>query len=348
MPDSPAPSPRDNEPPFARPGVTSRAPTEIDFASPRFLRAKAPVKRRAPAKVNLALSVGAPDPQGPHPGWHPLASYMTCLDLFDLVTVTPSDSTNYHIVWTPDAPKPTPIDWPLKNDLAVRAHRALEASISHRLPCSIVVEKKIPVGSGLGGGSSDAAATLLALRDAFTLPLDDSFLAAIGAKLGSDVPFFTDHHHRPAIVSGFGETVKRFATSETLEKTGDTLLLVIPPFGCETPAVYNAFDTLGPSGPPQHQRLSQFAADPMNPDLWFNDLQPAAERVEPRLRAVRLAADAASGLRFVLTGSGSTLIAPSRPAERQAVDRLRHALHHDTAHAGTLAGCQLLTARILS
>jgi 4-diphosphocytidyl-2-C-methyl-D-erythritol kinase len=275
---------------------------------------------------------------------------MAAIDLHDTIRITPVDSPHnaaVSISWATDAPKPSPIDWPLDKDLAVRALRALEVHIRRSLPCRLDLRKRIPVGGGLGGGSSDAASTLLALRDAFALPTSDANLADLAASLGSDAPFFLDparESPRPALVTGFGETITRSTASSPFSTD---LWLLIPHFPCPTPVVYAAFDRL--RAPSETSALnSQLSTPPLPPSDWFNDLQPAAELVEPRLRAIRLAADAASGLRFMLTGSGSTLIAQRHPDQTLAADRLRHALQHDAAHAGTLAGCQLVPARILA
>ena len=104
----------------------------------------------------------------------------------------------------------------------MRAHRALEVRLGRVLPCHLEVRKRIPVGGGLGGGSSDAAAALLALRQAFGLELSDAELAAVGATIGSDVAFFIDEAHRPGVVTGFGGEVER------TPRVSGTLTLVIP------------------------------------------------------------------------------------------------------------------------
>ena len=304
------------------------------------------VTRRAPAKVNLALSVGAPVVGGPRAGWHPIASWMSCLELSDVVTVTPRATTKHRVVWTPDAPKPTPIDWPIERDLAVRAHRALEAKVGQELPCSIVVEKRIPVGGGLGGGSSDAAAALFAIRDAFDLMLTDGSLAAVGATLGSDVPFFVDDQHRPGVVSGFGEQVERTAS---IAGGVEELLLIVPPFGCATPAVYGAFDqgglVGGAVGGPDIERVKQLATGVLSPQEWFNDLEPAAERIEPRLLELRRKASEILGTRVMMTGSGSTLIAWQPSAAR--VGALRAQVFTDRGAEGPFAGCVFVSTRFL-
>src|SRR6185295_18407432 len=122
--------------------------------------------------VNLALSVGPPLPAGdPRAGMHPIASWMHAIDLCDEVWITRlvTGASRLDIAWADDAPRPSPIDWPSEKDLAFRAHRLLEGDTGRALPAAIRIAKRIPVGGGLGGGSSDAAATLLALNDLFAL-----------------------------------------------------------------------------------------------------------------------------------------------------------------------------------
>lgn len=300
------------------------------------------VVRTAPAKVNLALSVGDAEPAmidgapNPRAGWHRLASWMVCLDLADAVRVTPGP-TSHRVLWAPDAPRPSPIDWPIEKDLAVRAHRALERELGRELQCGLVVEKRIPVGGGLGGGSSDAAAALLALREAFGLPMTDAQLAAVGARLGSDVPFFVDAQGRPGVVMGFGERVER------TPRTPGVLTLILPPFGCPTPAVYRAFDAWdGPRAAvlrPEESRVRLLAAGGFDPALWFNDLEAPAEAVEPGLTVVRRAAAALAGARAMVTGSGSTVIVAGDHASV-----LRRAAEKDVWAGGPLAGCAVVRA----
>lgn len=279
------------------------------------------VVRRAPAKVNLALSVGSAEPRevngvpNPRAGWHRIASWMVCVDLCDVVTVKPTGhASTYDIRWATDAPKPTPIDWPVPSDLAVRAHRALERTAGRELGVHLTLEKRIPVGGGLGGGSSDAAMTLLAIREAFELEITDQKLMELGATLGSDVPFFISPNHQSGVIHGFGERVER-----TPRRSGGehAALLIIPPFGCATPEVYRAFDRLHAPGAsprvPEDDRVRTLAHGPVDPALWFNDLEEAANAVEPRLAEFRLLAERAFGVRVMLTGSGSTLIALIEP-----------------------------------
>src|SRR5688572_1918801 len=159
------------------------------------------IKVLAPAKLNLALSVGPPAPE--LGGFHPIASWMMTVELFDELTLTrlePGVLSRYAIVWHKDARRRSEINWSLTKDLAVRAHHALEKHIGRvgEFPVQMKLEKRIPVGGGMGGGSSDAAAMLRALNDLYELNLPREELAKVGATLGSDVPFLV--HGGSAIV----------------------------------------------------------------------------------------------------------------------------------------------------
>lgn len=269
---------------------------------------------KAHAKVNLTLAVGAPIPApSPVAGYHPIASWMACVHLCDDVEITRlgEGRASEHIIrWAPDAARPSPIDWPVEKDLAVRAHRLLEREVGRELPASIRVTKRIPVGGGLGGGSADGAATLLALRKAFELPIATSRLAAMTSSLGSDVAYFIDDQWPPApgIVSDLGDRVER------VNRVEQAIVLVFPPFGCPTGAVYKAFDAAwgGNAFDERATAVQRMAKSSRNPsplatDELFNDLATPACAVEPRLRELidRLAGELNS--RVHVTGSGSTL-----------------------------------------
>ena len=144
---------------------------------------------QAPAKLNLALSVGPPDVEG----MHPICTWMVSIDLCDELAVTRLEAdrlSRYAIVWHEDAKRRSDIDWPITRDLAVRAHLALEQHTNGRLPVQLKLEKRIPVAGGLGGGSSDAAAMLRVVNELYELGLSLGQLQKLAAGLGSDVPFF--------------------------------------------------------------------------------------------------------------------------------------------------------------
>ncbi len=318
-----------------------------------------PTARRAHAKVNLILSVGPPQPPGAaKPGWHEIASWMHTIDLYDDIEITPAESTSATITWADDALRPTPIDWATEKDLAVRAHTLLEKHAARALPATLRVTKRIPTGSGLGGGSSDAAATLLTLRDAFKLDIDLPTLRTLGASLGSDVPFFLDEQAtpRPALVTGFGETLER------TPRLKSSVVLVIPPFSCPTPAVYKAFDSVleeeqrereldhvraagarategrAAGRPPQphrakpelvRRRIDRLSRKPDAGHL-FNDLTLAAYRVEPRLGELVTHLSRITRCPAHITGSGSGIfLLTDRP--EKALEQARRVLPEGSA-----------------
>lgn len=267
----------------------------------------------APAKVNLSLSVGSAVGIGaPKAGYHPVDSVMACVGLSDVVRLTPRNRdssgepvpSGWSVRWADDAPRCSPFDWPAEKDLAVRAVRILERHVGRQLPVGLEITKRIPVGSGLGGGSSDAAAAMVAVDRAFGLRLPTETLMAVGAEVGSDVPFFVRCARdgcRQARVSGFGERVDPlpwFAGSVGEGRGG--VVLVLPPFGCATVDVYKEFDR----APGQAGR--GFEADLAGPHS--NQLAEPAMRVEPRLRALFGLVAAKAGARATwITGSGSTI-----------------------------------------
>jgi 4-diphosphocytidyl-2-C-methyl-D-erythritol kinase len=165
----------------------------------------------------------------------------------------------------------------------------------------LVLRKRIPAGAGLGGGSADAAAALVAVRRLLELALDDDELRALALKLGSDVPFCLSGG--AAWMRGRGERIEAVDLP-----SGLPFLVAIPPFRLPTPAVYRAWDELG--GPRATRAIR--APGPVKrllPEL-SNDLEPAAEAVEPRLADFRAALEEAAGRPAILAGSGSAYAVP--------------------------------------
>jgi 4-diphosphocytidyl-2-C-methyl-D-erythritol kinase len=187
-------------------------------------------------------------------------------------------------------------------NLAARAaDRVLTRAGRQALGVQLTLRKRIPVGGGLGGGSADAAATLVAVRHLLELELDDAALFALAANLGSDVPFCLQGG--AARMQGKGERLQPVRVP-----LGLPLLVVIPPFGIATRDVYRAWDELG--GPRSYRAVPPpRALEPVIGDL-FNDLEPAAEAVEPRLVEFREAVEEVAGRPAVLAGSGSSYVVP--------------------------------------
>ncbi|MFO1399420.1 MAG: 4-(cytidine 5'-diphospho)-2-C-methyl-D-erythritol kinase [Burkholderiales bacterium] len=148
----------------------------------------------APAKINLFLHVTGRRADG----YHLLESVFACIDFAD--TLTLAARADGAILRTHEL-----AGIPADEDLAVRAARALQMAAGVKHGVAIGVEKRIPQGAGLGGGSSDAASVLLGLNRLWRLDWPRARLAALGATLGADVPFFIGGE--PAMVRGIGEQV---------------------------------------------------------------------------------------------------------------------------------------------
>lgn len=206
----------------------------------------------APAKLTLSLRVtGVRDD-----GYHLIDAEMVTLDLADSLEIEPGEGVSIDGGGDID-----PADNLITRALALVGRTA-----------RVAVTKRIPPGAGLGGGSADAAAIL---RWAGYRDVEGA------AQLGADVPFCLVGGR--ARVQGIGEIV------QPLEHIPRTLTLLIPPFGCSTPAVYRRWDEMGgPQGPNG------------------NDLEPAAREVEPRLDDYRQALEQATGKTARLAGSGAT------------------------------------------
>jgi 4-diphosphocytidyl-2-C-methyl-D-erythritol kinase len=256
------------------------------------------VRAFAPSKVNLALSVGAPGADG----MHPISSWMATTRFGDdlaLKRLPPGTPSRYAIEWHDDARRRTEIDWKLAKDLAVRAHRALEERLGRELPVQMRLQKRIPVGGGLGGGSSNAAAMLRALDALFDLRLRPAFLEHLGSTLGSDVPFLV--RGGSAIVGGLGESLAPAAQHRT------HLVLVFPDAQCPTGAVYKAFDALRRDARVEAARVRALAEAGASADSPFNDLADAACHVAPLLAEVRAGVEELARQAVHVSGSGSTL-----------------------------------------
>jgi 4-diphosphocytidyl-2-C-methyl-D-erythritol kinase len=178
------------------------------------------------------------------------------------------------------------------------AARAAHAIVPEGTDLAISIEKAIPAGAGLGGGSADAAAVLRLLRDAGHAAADR--VEEVAAKLGSDIPVCV--HGGAAWMKGRGEVVEPLELGAPVD-----LVIAVPPFGCSTPAVYRAWDDMqGPSG--RWSAPAPAAVSHLLPALG-NDLEPAALAVEPRLAGVQSLVEAACGAPAVLAGSGSSWFA---------------------------------------
>ena len=268
----------------------------------------------APAKVNLYLHVA---PLGAD-GFHPLESWMVFADIGDQVSLQPFAAYGLTVEGPFAASTPGGSD-----NLVLRARDAAMANAPGKVArFGLTLEKNLPPASGLGGGSSDAAATLRLMGDYLGLPAER--LASLAAGLGSDVPACLIAHS--LIARGRGEQLSIAPAAPPLDA-----VLVNPGVETSTARVFAAFDQASPSGPlesltPVHMSTVQEVADFLGRQR--NDLQTAACRLHPEIvEALDVLARSPESLLARMSGSGATCFALC--PDSQAAKGLAHRLAQD-------------------
>ena len=237
----------------------------------------------APAKLNLFLHVTGRRSDG----YHLLQSVFMLIDWHDTLHFELRADGK---ISREDLSTPLPAD-----DLVVRAARALQTSSASILGAHIGIEKRIPAQAGMGGGSSDAASTLLALNRLWKLNYSLEKLSQIGLGLGADLPFFLAGQN--AWVEGVGEKITPISLPE------GRFLVVKPEQGLETRLIFSDPSLKRDS---QTAIISGFSADAFG--FGHNDLQSVAERICPGVTQA-LEWLASQGLKGRMTGSGSAVFA---------------------------------------
>jgi 4-diphosphocytidyl-2-C-methyl-D-erythritol kinase len=248
----------------------------------------------APAKLNLFLHVtGRRDD-----GYHLLETLMVALDTGDTITLTRRDDGA--VVRTSELPGVAP-----EHDLAVRAALALKRETACPWGVDIAVTKRIPLGGGMGGGSSNAATVLLALNRLWELDLPRVALMRIGTALGADVPFFLGGE--PALARGIGERL----TAVTLPSFW--VAVIVPPIAVPTAAIFAA--------PELTRNGASAKMEVFSEGYGRNDLQPIAVARFPGIDAALGSLGGRSGCAR-MTGSGGGVFAPfaTEAEARAAID----------------------------
>jgi 4-diphosphocytidyl-2-C-methyl-D-erythritol kinase len=231
----------------------------------------------APAKLNLFLHILGRRQGGEHEGYHELQTVFRLIDRSDRVGIAPREDGK--IVF----------DGPFGDDnLCVRAARLLH---SPGKGCDLALEKTIPVGGGLGGGSSDAATTLMVLNRLWKTGLSRPQLIALGAKIGADVPFFI--HGRNALGEGIGERLT------PIDLTPAWYLVLVPQVSVSTKETFAS--ALTPKGKP-------LKIPPFFPGQGQNDLEPVVTARYPEV-AAQLAWLRQHRPQARMTGSGACVFA---------------------------------------
>ena len=264
----------------------------------------------APAKINLFLHITGKRPDG----YHLLQSVVVFVNIGDRLTFTRHDSLFIDVTgpYAGDVCAP-------RDNLIYKAAVALGENYRHPPRGQILLEKNLPVASGMGGGSSDAATTLKGLSQLWGLPEEFDRMQKIAATLGADVPACL--MRRPVWMEGVGEKMMRLPDMPDLH-----MVLVTPAVATPTPEVFRQFR--GKISPPiqfigRRKSMGEWIADLK---LYRNDLTEAAIAVSPDIKIALQSIRETSGCQVArLSGSGATCfgIYDTDAAAKAAVNKLR-------------------------
>ena len=257
---------------------------------------------RVPGKVNLYLAVGDTRDDG----YHELTTVFHAVSLLDEITVRTADVLSLEMVG--EGVESLPTD---ERNLAWQAAELMAEHVGRAPDVAITVEKSIPVAGGMGGGSADAAAVLVAINSLWELGVPRRDLHTLAARLGSDVPFAL--HGGTALGTGRGEELATVLARSTFH-----WVLAFADKGLSTPAVFAEMDRLRESAgsdrtlPPRLEDPEPVLAALASGDpaalapLLGNDLQPASLSLDPGLRRTLRAGVDAGALAGIVSGSGPT------------------------------------------
>ena len=274
---------------------------------------------RAPAKINLQLSVGPVREDG----YHELVTVFHAVSLDDVITV--SEGRGVTLTMRGEGSESLPVN---ESNLAVRAARLLADHVGIEANATIHIDKSIPIAGGMAGGSADAAGTLIACDALWQTGLSRDELSTLAARLGSDVSFAL--YGGNAIGRGRGEQI-----TPILGRGEFHWVLALADQGLSTPEVYRRCDELRAGRDVPAADVSDTLIQALRSgdagalaDALHNDLQPAALSLRPNLRRLLDAGIEFGALGAVVSGSGPTCAFVVRDAD--------HAL--DVAVALTASG----------
>ncbi|HEY5716538.1 MAG TPA: 4-(cytidine 5'-diphospho)-2-C-methyl-D-erythritol kinase [Psychromonas sp.] len=213
----------------------------------------------APAKLNLFLYITGQREDG----YHELQTLFQFIDRCDYLTITPNLSGKITL-------SPSIEGLALEDNLIYKAAMMLKLYTAENNGAHIQLEKNLPMGGGLGGGSSDAATTLVALNYHWNINLTQTKLSEIGIKLGADVPIFI--YGKSAIAEGIGEQLYPLDIAEK------SYLVAVPDCHISTPAVFQAEELIRNTAKRDHAQLIS--------QNWLNDCQPYVKKNYPKVAKV--------------------------------------------------------------
>ena len=238
------------------------------------------------AKINLGLNIVERRPDG----YHNIETVFYPIPLTDVLEIVPASETSLTCYGNA-------VDCPSEKNLVMRAYRMMQERYGLP-PVAIYLYKHIPDGAGLGGGSSDAAHTLIMLNRMFDLNLSDDGLASMAVTLGADCAFFI--YNRPMLATGIGDVMSPIE----VPLQGKTLLLVKPSMGVDTRTAYSRVVPARPT-----VDLAHIIIQPV--EVWdgllVNDFEPSVFAVLPQLWLIKACLLDAGAQYAAMSGSGSTI-----------------------------------------
>ena len=308
------------------------------------------MRAKAPGKVNVSLQVGPLRPDG----YHSVASVYLAVSLFEEVTATSTPEPGVTVSLSPESTLDLEgVEIPLdESNLAVRAAMLMADVSENSTGVHLEITKRVPVAGGMGGGSADAAATLLACDALWNSGLSKEELTHLAAELGADVPFAL--LGGAAVGLGVGDRLSPALASSRLD-----WVLVPADYGLSTPAVFAELDRLrdaeGLDAAEPTEVEPEVLATLRSGDaarlshLLVNDLQRAAIQLAPGLRETLGWADSHGALASLVSGSGPTvaLLVRDAGAAAELVDALGHRGVEALAVHGPVPGARILSDTLL-
>jgi len=260
----------------------------------------------SPAKINLRLLVKGRRPDG----YHEIETLLQAIDIFDTLIFTPLPKGIEVYPDTNEVPSG-------EGNIVWRAAAALLKMAGCRQGVRVEIKKRIPVAAGLGGGSSNAATTLLALNKIFDLDIPKGDLLSLGASLGADVPFFL-----------FGKTAWARGIGELLEEASDipifNYLIINPGFPLSTREVYEGLKIGLTNKINKHSAPTPLGADCKTAELLVNDLESVSFAMNPQIKELKklILTNGAQGA--LMSGSGPSVFGlfPSIAAAHTAASKI--------------------------
>jgi 4-diphosphocytidyl-2-C-methyl-D-erythritol kinase len=271
-----------------------------------------PLRALSFAKVNLALSVLGRRTDG----YHDIQTVFQSIDVSDELEFQTAPQLEFRCEDLPGISTEDNLVW--------KAAESLISQLGEKRGAAITLRKKIPSGSGLGGGSSNAAVTLLGLSRLWNLKIRDSDLYSLAASLGSDVPFFL--HGGTALGTGRGEAIRRLR-----DFSGAPMVVIYPGVHVSTAEAYRSLD-LGLTSHPEDHRIHRFCGQvKMGRSCLtgiFNDFEESILAAYPPILEAKSFLEARGATAAMLSGSGSSVfgffsdeesaLAAARDGQREA------------------------------